>query len=116
MDQLYGEAGQDKFIFAINDAPKTSTGVDNIWDFTQADGDQIDFTVIDTNTSLSGDQGFAFISANGGTFTGAGTAEVRWYTNGTATYVEADLGNGGAAEMTIKLAGTYSLSESDFLL
>lgn len=46
---------------------------------------------------------------------GAGTAEVRWYTSGDNTFVEADLGD-GIADLVVQITGSFALTESDFVL
>lgn len=84
-------------------------------DFSQTEDDQIDLSAIDTDASLAGDQPFIFLAGNGTSFTGGGVAEVRWFTSGSDTYVEADIGDGGTAEVHVKLSGTYTLFATDFI-
>lgn len=114
VDTLYGEAGKDYFTFILNYS--TAAATDVIMDFSQGKFHQINVSAIDTNTVLAGDQVFDFLSVNGTAFTGGGIAELRWFTSGTDTFVEADIGDGGTAEVYVRLVGSYSLLAADFIL
>ncbi len=70
MDQLTGGAGADSFVYgAIGDSPSSAAGRDLITDFSHAQGDRIDLSLIDANTGVAGDQAFHRSSAPG-LFTG----------------------------------------------
>jgi Ca2+-binding RTX toxin-like protein len=68
-DTLIGGAGADTFAFlSTSDLGVGHTDV--IRDFSRAEGDKIDFSAIDANAALSGDQEFSFV---GGPSSRAGT-------------------------------------------
>jgi serralysin len=110
-DVLMGGAGRDIFAyFAFSDsAPGES---DLIGDFEQG-FDRIDLRRIDASAD-PGDQAFAFVG--GGAFAGGGQGSVRFTFSGGETLVEVDAGDGGAAEMVIRLTGNVNLTAADFLL
>jgi 2',3'-cyclic-nucleotide 2'-phosphodiesterase (5'-nucleotidase family) len=110
-DVLIGGAGRDIFAyFAFSDsAPGES---DLIGDFEQG-FDRIDLRRIDASAD-PGDQAFAFVG--GGAFAGGGQGSVRFTFSGGETLVEVDAGDGGAAEMVIRLTGNVNLTAADFLL
>lgn len=110
-DVLIGGAGRDVFSwFALTDS--LPTGRDLVADFGQG-ADRMDLRRIDAGDA-PGDQAFAFVA--GGAFTGGGQGSVRFEFSGGETLVQVDAGNGGAAEMVIRLTGNISLTAADFLL
>lgn len=111
-DLLYGDAGADRFVYAAA-ADSTGTAIDRIADFTQAQGDRIDLSLIDADAGAAGNQAFAFI----GSAAFSGTAgQLRFAAAGTDTRVEADLDGDGTADLTIVLTGAHTLDVGDFLL
>jgi subtilisin-like proprotein convertase family protein len=110
-DQLTLGAGADRCVITAL-AHSTPAAADLILDFTQG-MDRIDVKSIDTSAA-AGDQGFAWRGALA--FTGGGTAEARYRQVGTETILDFDFGNGGAAEMSIRLAGLHSLQAADLVL
>ena len=113
-DAMTGGSGNDTFRFdAISDSVRGSSH-DVIVDFVQG-ADRIVLEFIDTNSSLSGDQDFSFIST--GAFTGGD--QVRFSHSFTAdgtgiTMVEADINGDRIADMQIELRGNYQLTVNDF--
>ena len=100
-DNLDGGNGADKFIYLS----ARDTG-DRIGDFTQAQGDKIDFTAL----HLSGDFG--------GLLSGAGALNGHDYGyafSGDNTIVYADLDRNGTTDLEITLVGHVALTASDFL-
>jgi len=112
-DVMTGGAGADIFSYA-NYASSSLAQPDVITDFSWVEGDRIHLAAIDANAGLAGDQAFAF--AGTGAFIGGGTGSVRYDYSGGDTLVLVDAGDGGAAEMAIRLAGLHVLQANDFFL
>lgn len=105
-DRLLG--GEDSDIFRFYSASQTpdSKFADTIQDFTQGE-DLADLTRMTPGT-------LDFIG--GAAFSGTGTGEVRFTTDGTDTRVRIDVDGDGTADARIIFAGLTSVSDSDFLL
>jgi fimbrial isopeptide formation D2 family protein/uncharacterized repeat protein (TIGR01451 family) len=112
-DSLAGGAGADRFIFATL-AESAAASPDTIVDFSWVEGDRIDLSAIDAQAGVAGDQAFTFVGT--ASFSGGGQGSVRSRHVGSDTLVEIDAGNGGAAEMVIRLAGLHSPALADFVL
>jgi VCBS repeat-containing protein len=114
-DQLIGGQGADLFVYtAVSDS--TAAHSDVIFDFQEtANGDRIDLSAIDANSSLVNDQAFAFVTAQ---TTGVVAHSVTWYedTAHNATVIQADINGDGVADMQITLTGLHSLTGGDFIL
>jgi Ca2+-binding RTX toxin-like protein len=105
-DILQGGTNADRFVYlATTDAPVGET----ITDFVSGSGDLVDLSAIDPSAA-AGDQAFAFIGT--GTFSGTGTAQVR-FSGGT---VQADSNGDGIADMTISMTGVVAMVAGDFVL
>jgi Ca2+-binding RTX toxin-like protein len=110
-DILTGGLDADRFVFsALGDsAPGTP---DLVTDFVPGI-DIIDLSAIDANTSLNGDQAFAF----GGQNANVVARSVTWFENGGNTIIQADVNGNTTADFMITLTGTnHNLSASDFIL
>jgi uncharacterized repeat protein (TIGR01451 family)/fimbrial isopeptide formation D2 family protein len=112
-DELAGGAGADRFIFAAL-ADSAPAAPDTITDFAWVQNDRIDLSAIDAQAGVAGDQAFLFMG--GGAFAGGGQGSVRFERSGADTLVQVDAGNGGAAEMVIRLSGLHTLAAADFVL
>jgi Ca2+-binding RTX toxin-like protein len=114
-DILTGGAGNDVFRLLAQSDSTTGAGADRITDFTIGE-DRINFSKIDTNPGLAGDQGFAF--AGTAAFAGGGLAQVRYLTSGSDLIVQADVNGDGAADMEVILQGMagQSLTSAQFVL
>ncbi|NKC29403.1 SdrD B-like domain-containing protein [Falsiroseomonas selenitidurans] len=112
-DVISGGAGADRFIYTAL-ADSAAAAADMILDFSWFEGDKINLANIDAHLGLGGDQAFAFVGT--GAFTGGGQGSVRYDHDGGDTLVMVDAGDGGAAEMAIRLAGLHTLFQSDFNL
>ncbi len=86
---------------------------DVITDFTPGQ-DKIDLSAIDANTSLSGNQEFTFLAANGASFTGK-AGELAWRTESGKTIIQADTNGDKWADLEIELTGAKTLKASDFI-
>jgi Ca2+-binding RTX toxin-like protein len=113
-DILTGGAGADVFKFrSISDS--ISGNSDTITDY--AIGiDKLNFSRIDTNPGLAGDQGFAFIG--NAFFVANGTAQIRYTSAAGDLLVQADANGDGIGDMEIILAGRAGcvLTAADFVL
>ena len=113
-DVFYGGPGSDSFFFRDGDfAGLTSSTCDQIKDFSQADGDHIRLSFVDSDATLSGDQAFTFVGTNA--FSGT-AGELRYEQIGGNTYVSGDTNGDGAADFLIRLDGLHALNASDFVL
>jgi Ca2+-binding RTX toxin-like protein len=110
-DLLTGGAGRDVFSFALL-GESDPGNPDIIADFIRGT-DKLSVSAIDPSAA-AGDQAFVFIGAAG--FGGAGVAEARVYNDGVNSFAAFDIGNGGAAEMLVRLNGVLALTASDFVL
>ena len=110
-DTLTGGGGADVFDFNLA-AESKGTAIDLITDFVQG-VDRIDLASIDANTQVGADQAFALVAA----FTGAaGQLILDTATIVGVTRILADTNGDTAADMEIRLTGTYALTGTDFLL
>ncbi len=113
-DSLYGGTGADRFIYVSTaDSTYATTGRDMIYDFSQADGDRIDLSVIDANTAAGGNQAFSGTIA--ASFTGI-SGQIRAYVSGGDTYVQADVNGDRSADLSIRIDGAFTLTATDFIL
>ncbi|MDP3418833.1 SdrD B-like domain-containing protein [Falsiroseomonas sp.] len=112
-DVMSGGAGTDRFLFTSL-ADSSVAAPDLILDLSWFEGDRIDLSPIDGHLGLAGNQAFAFVGT--GAFLGGGQGSVRYEHAGADTLVLVDAGDGGAAEMAIRVAGLHTLFNSDFVL
>ncbi|MDB5430609.1 MAG: hypothetical protein JWP35_1725 [Caulobacter sp.] len=109
-DTLTGGLGADAFVFNST-AESLTTGADTIADFSHAQGDYIDLSAIDANTTTGADDAFSFIgTANFSHHAG----ELRYQTANGTTIVYGDTDGNGVADFAIKLLGGPVLSADDF--
>ena len=124
-DQLFGGAGKDILtggpdadVFhytALSDSGITTATRDLITDFSQSDGDKIDLSAIDANTTTPGKQAFTFIGTNV-TFTDH-PGELRAYRTATGQIIEGDVNGDGKADFSIALQDPLhqiTLTSADF--
>jgi Ca2+-binding RTX toxin-like protein len=99
-DVMYGGLGADTFKFlSVGEAAALGYGfTDYIPDFSEAEGDKIDLSLIDANFLVAGDQAFGFIG--NGAFTGA-AGELRF--NTTFGFVEGDVTGDAVADFQIEI-------------
>jgi Ca2+-binding RTX toxin-like protein len=114
MDRFYGGTGADTFLFRDGDfAGMTSGTADRIHDFSQVDGDKLDFSNVDANTLLGGDQAFSFI---GNAAFGHHAGELRYYQQSGVTYVAGDTNGDGVADFAVRIDGLFTIHANDLVL
>jgi Ca2+-binding RTX toxin-like protein len=114
LDELAGGAGADVFRFLKGDSGRTVALADTITDFLSSDGDRIDLSGIDANsTNGTGIDDFTFIGSVG--FSGI-AGELRFEVIGANVFVEADLNGDAKADFGINVNNIASLAVTDFIL
>ena len=118
-DLMSGGSGDDVFRFVSVSEMTSASGRDVITDFQVNDGsgydDLIDFSQIDADATLAGNQSFAFIGRSG--FISNSPGELRYaYNSAGDTVIAGNIDNDTAAEFQIVLTGHYVLAASDFIV
>jgi VCBS repeat-containing protein len=110
-DDLTGDAGADIFRFYLA-SESTAAVRDRIRDFSSAQGDKIDLSLIDANTILGGNNDFT-LSAS---FTGA-AGQLIHGTTATGYLVQGDVNGDAVADIVfqVDLVGAASLTANDFI-
>jgi Ca2+-binding RTX toxin-like protein len=101
-DTLTGGSGNDVFKYKAASDSGIGVAADRITDFVIG-SDRLNFSKIDANAGLAGDQAFAF--AGTGTFSGGGVGSIRYQNSGTDLLVQIDVDGNGSADMEIILEG-----------
>ncbi len=115
-DQLTGGLGDD--IFDYNNSSESGTTVstrDIIVDFEGAGvagGDLVDVNTIDANTGAGGNQNFSFI----GTAAFSAAGQLRFFQDGTNTFIEGNTTGVTGAEFSIRVNGLHTFVSGDFIL
>jgi Ca2+-binding RTX toxin-like protein len=113
-DYLRGGYGADQFIYSITkDSSLTSAGRDIILDFARTQGDKIDLSAIDADTTNSGNQAFNFIERAAFSST---AGELRFGITGGKTILSGDVDGDGASDFRIELDRSLSFIANDLLL
>jgi hypothetical protein len=97
-DVLTGGPGNDRFVF---DSAANADG-DLITDW--GAGDFVDLSGIDANALLEGKQGFLLIDARAFSRT---AGELRFYNDGTNSFISGDVNGDGVADFTITVKGIH---------
>jgi Ca2+-binding RTX toxin-like protein len=111
-DWLSGQGGNDTFVFTSLTDSRPGSDCDVICDWGFGT-DRIDLRLIDANTAASGDQAFKWIGASA--FSGQ-AGELRAYSTGSSTIVEANVDGDKGADLQIQINGKIALAAIDFLL
>jgi FG-GAP-like repeat/RTX calcium-binding nonapeptide repeat (4 copies) len=115
-DTLSGNAGSDSFNYSSISDFGLGGIRENITDF-QTGSDTLNFSEIDSNINLDGNQDFSFIGSNAFTATGQASAgELRVYAVGGALIVEGDIDGNGIADFQLQLDHATILLEQDLIL
>ncbi len=113
-DFLQGGAGVDWFRFGNGDfGGATAATADRIYDFSIAQGDRIDLSLVDSDFTFSGNQSFDFIGTHAFTHN---AGELRYMQSGGNTYVFADQNGDTIADFAIRIDGNVTLLAADFVL
>lgn len=114
-DTLTGGLGSDRFDFnsAAATGPTNSTR-DVITDFKTSEGDNIDLSTMDADTTIAGNQAFA--SMVGGFFSGTFANPGEFYFDQTAHILYGNNDADSQADFTIQINGVDSLDASAFML
>lgn len=108
-DKLTGGEGADTFKFASSNE-STFWSMDTITDFKHAQGDKMDLSAIDSDSSLVGDQGFKLVNA----FSVDATGQLYFDVKTHVLYGSTDADS--APEFAITLSGVNTLLPADFAL
>lgn len=110
-DILRGGSGSDQFVFkSKGDSGVTAATCDLITDFLR--GDKIDFSAIDANGNVAGNQRFKFVTE----FTGK-AGELEWDKTSKGFKVSGDVNGDGIADFSVQVNTTAAkLYSADFLL
>ena len=112
-DWLSGGSGRDEFRFSGGDfAGGTVELADVVSDFNAAEGDVLDFSMIDAQVG-PGDNAFRFIGS--AAFSGSG-GELRTVQHAGFLLLEGDVSADGVADFAVRLDGLTSLSVSSIIV
>lgn len=115
-DVLLGGGGGDIFLFAAlkEMSGVTASSADEIFDFSQAQGDRIDLSGIDAIKATAAFND-AFNWIGNAVFTKQ-AGELRYAVTGNVGLVSGDIDGNGIADFAIRLTGAPGLSAGDFVL
>lgn len=109
-DSLAGGLGADTFVFqSTAEIGITDTDRDAIKDFAVDQGDKIDLSAIDADTSVAGKQAFASLTSGGG-FSGVFANPGELYFDQAAHVLYGNIDADGGADLSIRLVGVNDLA------
>ena len=109
-DILFGGTQADKFVFkSASDSIRGATRRDTIIDFNKVQGDKIDLSMIDGNSTVAGNQAFTFIGA-------AAFSGVKGQLKYQGGIVAGDFNGDKIADFEIALTTSPALAKTDFIL
>ena len=112
-DIMTGGTGADTFIFtALGDLGIGAGYRDIITDFLSGT-DRIDFTGIDANTNVAGDQAFTMMGINA--FSGV-AGQLRYDVVGANTIFQGDVNGDGVVDFELQLTGAHTFAPTDLML
>jgi Ca2+-binding RTX toxin-like protein len=123
-DRLRGGNGADEFRFDDGDSADAFLNLggggtirlpwrDHILDFSNAQGDRINLSLIDANVGDPGDQAFVWEGQD----PSIGSGELRWYTSGSSKIIEGNIDADSQPELVIELENVgFNLTQSMFIL
>ncbi len=112
IDSLTGAAGADTFLFGPGDFPAAAS-YDTITDFKRTQVDVINLSLVDANSTLTGDQAFTWLGT--GVFTGH-AGELHYANVSGGSIISGDLNGDAIADFQIKVNNVTLLQASDFIL
>jgi Ca2+-binding RTX toxin-like protein len=113
-DTLTGGGGPDRFTFlGLTDSTLGAAGRDQVTDYSVADGDLLDFSALDANSALAGDQAFIFIGL--AAFSGV-AGQLRVAAGAGLTVVSGDVNGDSTADFAVTLLGSPVLGPGNFVL
>jgi Ca2+-binding RTX toxin-like protein len=113
-DSLYGGPGADAFVWtATSETDTRPQTADVIWDFSFAEGDRIDLSLIDANVYAAGNQAFTFIGT--AAFSGR-PGEINYYHDNGDTIIQMQTGTSADVEGVIRIWGIVTPEASWFVL
>lgn len=111
-DLLYGGKDADVFVFRkITDSGVASSTRDVVKDYAQADW--FDFSLIDANSKISGNQAFTWMGTKA--FDGD-AGELRYQKTSGNTYIYADIDGDKKADFSLKIEGAFTLDTGHVFL
>jgi hypothetical protein len=114
VDTMWGGTGADIFGYdAISETGATRATADIIGDFSRAQGDRIDLSVIDAIAGGVPTDAFTFI---GTAAFGNVAGQLRYDVVGGASFVSGDINGDGIADFVIRVNGVTNLQAGDFIL
>ena len=112
-DSLEGRGGADIFVFlSAADSTVKAKGRDTVADFSRKEGDRIDLSAIDADSTLAEDQAFDFI---GKARFSKEAGELRFEKSGKTTLLSGDIDGDGKADFAILFDGKINIKEADFI-
>lgn len=112
-DTLRGNGGADTFRWTSTAEGNIDfTLTDTIVDFSKDQGDHIDLSAIDADTTTAGNQAFTFIGSD--LFSAPG--QVRFLSDKTDTFILLNTNSDGAHEMAIRISGFQVVDQDWFVL
>lgn len=114
VDKLTGGSGADRFVFtSVGDLGRSKTATDTIYDFSRSQSDRLDFSGIDANSLVSGNQTFTFI---GSVAFGGKAGQLRTEKSASDTYVSGDVNGDGRADFVLRIDDAVALKLADFIV
>jgi Ca2+-binding RTX toxin-like protein len=117
-DILTGGAGADVFDYNANNESGVGTAVrDVVMDFLSGI-DKLDFSTLDANTGIAGNQAFSFNSTAGAAFTAAGQLVFHYEIVGGQEYtvVEGNVNGNLGTDFQVALLGHHTFAPQDIIL
>jgi Ca2+-binding RTX toxin-like protein len=112
-DTMSGGAGYDVFVWqSVNEIGWFNLDPDIVTDLNRAEGDLLDFGIIDADETVFGDQDFTFIGTSG--FTAPG--QINWTTNGTDTFIQLNTNADPTVDGIIQVYGVHTVDAGWFVL
>jgi Ca2+-binding RTX toxin-like protein len=111
-DVMTGGADADTFRWSTQFESGLGASADRITDFASG-ADIIDLGSVDADFGTAGNQSFSFIGNSAFSNT---AGELRYFDDGTDTWIQGDTNGDGAADFEIVLTGVTTLTSADFVL